>query len=89
MVTTYAEWKRAILKEQAKLSDVSEYLNASGKERICVFDTLGNLSDFYATPEELLDWIETKENLDAEEIEHHESNHASAALNALRKIVRQ
>ena len=87
MVTTYDEWKKAVLKEYTKLSDVSVYLNDSGKERIRVFDTLGNLSDFCATPEELLNWIETKENLDAEEIAHLESKHASSALNALRKIV--
>ena len=89
MVTSYAEWKQSVSKEKAKLSDVSEYLNDSGKERVRVFDTLGNLADFCATPEELLKWIESKEELGAEEIAHLESKYASAALNALRRIVSQ
>ena len=48
-VTNYTEWKSAVSDERRKLVEVSCYLNEDGKERMRVFDTLGNLAAFCGT----------------------------------------
>lgn len=87
--TNYVEWKQAVNAEYAKLTEVSYYLNEKGRERLNAFRTLDNLADFCATPDELLAWIDSKEELDRYDIANLESGHAHHAINALRRIVNQ
>ena len=89
MVTNYEEWKAALSAEQRKLQEVSYYLNDDGKERLRVFDTIGNLAYFCATPEELLSWIESRDNFDKYDVAAVESRHASLVIKALRKIAKK
>lgn len=89
MVTNYAEWKAAVAAEHKKLVDVDLFLNDDGKERMRVFDILGTLASLSATPEELLAWIESKEDLDKSEVAAVESDHARLAIKALRNIAKK
>ena len=68
MVTNYIEWKAAVTAEHKKLVEVSYYLNADGKERMRVFDILGTLSSLCRTPDELLGWIESREDFDESDV---------------------
>ncbi|MCI7157977.1 MAG: hypothetical protein MR999_00915 [Flintibacter sp.] len=88
MVANYAEWKSAVTAEHKKLVDVDLFLNDDGKERMRVFDILGTLASLSVTPEELLAWIESKEDFDKSEVAAVESDHARLAIKALRKIVK-
>ena len=86
MVTNYAEWKAAVTAEHKKLAEVSYYLNDDGKERMRVFNILGNLAAFCGTPEELLAWIDSREDFDQNDVAAVESDHATLAIKSLRKI---
>lgn len=88
MVTNYAEWKAAVAAEHKKLVDVDLFLNDDGKERMRVFDILGTLASLSTTPEELLAWIESKEDFDKSEVAAVESDHARLAIKALRNIAK-
>lgn len=88
MVANYAEWKSAVTAEHKKLVEVSYYLNDDGKERMRVFDTLGTLSSLCQTPDELLAWIESREDFDGSDVSAVESCHARLAIKSLRKIVK-
>ena len=87
-ITNYTEWKQAVLSEFTKLADVSYYLNENGTERMLAFDTLICLYQYCDTPEELLSWIENKEDLDENDIKSLNSGHVASAINALRRIAR-
>ena len=89
MVTNYAEWKAAVAAEHKKLVDVDLFLNDDGKERMRVFDILGTLASLSTTPEELLAWIESKEDFDKSEVAAVESDHARLAIKALRNIAKK
>lgn len=88
-VSNYSEWKSAVTAEHKKLVEVSYYLNDDGKERMRVFDILGTLASLSVTPEELLAWIESKEDFDKSEVAAIESDHARLAIKALRNIVKK
>lgn len=88
-VSNYSEWKSAVTAEHKKLVEVSYYLNDDGKERMRVFDILGTLASLSVTPEELLAWIESKEDFDKSEVAAVESDHARLAIKALRNIVKK
>ena len=87
-VTNYTEWKQAVVAEHKKLAEVSYYLNENGKERMAVFDTMSGLANYCDTPEELLAWFDSKEDLNKYEVAYLESGHAAPAISALRKIVK-
>lgn len=89
VVSNYSEWKSAVTAEHKKLVEVSYYLNDDGKERMRVFDILGTLASLSVTPEELLAWIESKEDFDKSEVAAVESDHARLAIKALRNIVKK
>lgn len=88
-VTNYTEWKSAVSGEHRKLVEVSYYLNEDGKERMRVFDTLGNLAAFCGTAEELLAWIESREDFDQSDVSAVESCHARLAIRSLRNIAKK
>ncbi len=88
-VSNYSEWKSAVTAEHKKLVEVSYYLNDDGKERMRVFDILGTLASLSVTPEDLLAWIESKEDFDKSEVAAVESDHARLAIKALRNIVKK
>ena len=84
----YEEWLQAVNTEHRKLSEISYYLNEKGVERMRAFETLGNLADFCATPQELLAWIDGKEGLDKDDVANLESSHIMLAISALRRIAK-
>ena len=88
MVKTYQEWKEAVVKEHDKLHAVLDYLTPDGKERMLVFGTLLNLDCYCSSAKELLEWIETKEGLEREDIKYLASPHASQPISALRRVVK-
>ena len=49
-----------------------------------VFDTLGTLSSLCQTPDELLAWIESREDFDGSDVSAVESCHARLAIKSLR-----
>ena len=87
-VKNYEEWLQAINAEHRRLSEISYYLNEKGVERMRAFETLGNLADFCATPQELLAWIDGKEGLDKFDVTNLESGHIMLAISALRRITK-
>ena len=89
MVTNYAEWKAAVAAEHKKLAEVSYYLNDNGKERMRVFSILANLAQFCNAPEDLLAWIESRDEFDKYDVSAVESGHATLAIKSLRKIVKK
>lgn len=87
-VTNYAEWKQAVSSEHKKLFNVSYYLNENGKERMNAYDTLLGMSELCRTPEELVEWIDSKEGLGKHDAAYLESGHVSPAIAALRRIIK-
>lgn len=86
MVTTFEEWKAACEKEHSKLTEVTHFLNENGKERMLVFGLMINLAGYCSSAEELLEWIETKEGLEKEDLLLLDSHHARAPISSLRKV---
>ena len=88
MVKTYPEWKAAVISEHDKLTAVQYYLNQDGKERMLVYGMLLNLDCYCSSAKELLEWIETKDELEKEDIKLLDSPHAVQPVNALRRVVK-
>ena len=88
MVKTYPEWKAAVISEHDKLTAVQYYLNQDGKERMLVYGMLLNLDCYCTSAKELLEWIETKDGLEKEDIKLLDSPHAVQPVNALRRVVK-
>lgn len=86
MVQNYAEWKEAVKKEYSRLSDVIDYLNDSGMERLRAFKTLSEMAEFNQTAAELLDDIRDSASEEIYVKKTLESVHASGALRALNRI---
>lgn len=85
MVQNYAEWKEAVEKEYSRLSDVIDYLNYSGMERLRVFRTLSEMAEFNQSAADLLEDIRTSaKRVDVKKMM--ESFHAGRALKTLEKI---
>ena len=76
MVKTYDEWKAACENEHFRLSEMSYYLNPNGKERMLAFGLLLNLTGYCDSGKERLDWIDTKDGLQKEDIKLLETGHA-------------
>jgi hypothetical protein len=89
MVKTYDEWKAACENEHFRLSEMSYYLNPNGKERMLAFGLLLNLTGYCDSGKELLDWIDTKDGLQKEDIKLLETGHASHLIHSLRRVVEQ
>lgn len=88
MVKTYQEWKEAVVKEHDKLHAVLDYLTPYGKERMLVYGMLLNLDCYCSSAKELLEWIDTKEGLEREDIKYLASPHANKPISALRRVVK-
>ena len=86
MVQNYAEWKEAVEKEYSRLSDVIDYLNDSGMERLRVFKTLSEMAEFNQTAAELLNDIRTSEKEEVDVKMMVESFHAGRVIKTLEKI---
>ena len=87
-VKNYEEWLQTVNTEHRKLSEVSYYLNEKGIERMRAFETLSDLADFCATPQELVAWIDGKEGLGKNDMANLESGHIMPAISALRRIAK-
>ena len=88
MVKTYQEWKEAVVKEHDKLHGVLDYLTPYGKERMLVYGMLLNLDCYCSSAKELLEWIDTQEGLEKEDLKLLVSPHASQPISALRRVVK-
>ena len=88
MVQNYEEWKAAVEKEYSRLSDVIDYLNDSGMERLRVFKTLSEMAEFNQTAAELLDDIRNSEKEEEDVQKMMESFHAGRATKTLEKIAK-
>ncbi len=88
MVQNYEEWKAAVEKEYSRLSDVIDYLNDSGMERLRVFKTLSEMAEFNQTAAELLDDIRISEKEEEDVQKMMESFHAGRAIKTLEKIAK-
>ena len=87
-VKNFEEWVQTVNTEHRNLSEISCYLNEKGIERMRSFETLSNLADFCATPQELVAWIDGKEGLDKDDVANLESSHIMLAISALRRIAK-
>ena len=67
-IATFEEWVESIRAEYAKLGEVSYYLNEKGQERLSTFSTLLCLAAYCSDASELVEWIDSKENLNKHEI---------------------
>lgn len=85
-VENYTEWKEAVQTDLSQLRAVEFYLNDAGKERKFVMITLLNLADFCDTATELLEWIESRKDMDWYENMLLSSYHAKSPIRRLRKI---
>lgn len=88
MVQNYVEWKEAVEKEYSRLSDVINYLNDSGMERLRVFKTLSEMAEFNKTAAELLNDIRTSEKEEVDVKRAAESFHAGRAIKTLEKLAK-
>ena len=86
MVQNYAEWKEAVNKEDRRLSDVRDYLNNYGMDRLKAFRTLNELTYFCQTASELLEEIRTSKK-DKDMKKALESAHALGPIKRLEWIV--
>lgn len=87
-INTYNDWRKAVSNETKKLLDVDPWLSEEGKERLRVFDTLGDLSYFYQSANDLVQDIDSDApNLTDTEKKAVRSHHAAAALKSLRNLV--
>ena len=89
MVQSFEEWKKACENEHFRLSEMSYYLNQNGQERMLAFGLLLNLTGYCDSADELLDWIESKEGLEREDIRLLETDHANHLIHSLRRLVEQ
>ena len=77
-IKTFEDWKYSVEKERKKLREVKDYLNETGLERYETYSLLDDLSCYCETPQELLQWIESKEGMEEYDIKHPEcASHAS------------
>lgn len=86
-ISTYNDWRQAVSDETKKLLDVDPWLNESGKERLRVFDTLGDLAYFYQSAGDLVrDTDSDSDDLTEQKKKAVKSPHAAAAIKALRRL---
>ena len=88
MAQNYAEWKEAVEKEYSRLSDVIDYLNDSGMERLRVFKTLSEMAEFNQTAADLLNDIRASEKEEEDVQKMMESFHAGQAIKRLQMIAK-
>lgn len=87
MINTYNDWRKAVSNETKKLLDVDPWLNEEGKERLRVFDSLGDLAYFYQSANDLVQDIDSdSSDLTETEKKAVRSQHAAAAIKALRRL---
>ncbi len=86
-INTYNDWREAVANETKKLLDAFPWLSEEGKERLRVFDTLGDLSYFYQSANDLVQDIDSDSpDLTGTEKEAVKNKHAAAAIKALRRL---
>lgn len=68
-ITTFEAWTEAVRAEYLKLADVHQYLNEAGLARYYAYANLYDLANFCTSAAELVEWIDSKEGLDAHQIE--------------------
>ena len=88
-IKTFEDWKCSVEKERKKLREVKDYLNETGLERYETYSLLDDLSCYCETPQELLQWIESKEGMEEYDIKHLECGHAALPVSALRRLTKK
>ena len=87
-IQSYEDWKEAVAKEDRRLSDVQDYLNKAGMERLLAFRTLQDMACFSETAEDLLEEIAAIINKpDEDSRKALASVHARGPVRALERIV--
>lgn len=88
MVTTFIEWKDFCVQEYEKLHGVIDYLTAEGKEKMLVYGLMMNLACYCDSAAELAEWIETKKDLEKEDLKLLESVYANRPISHLKKVAK-
>lgn len=83
---TFHEWKLAVQDSQRKLRELDYYLNDLGLQRLSTFSLLAEMAAVCADARELLAWIDSKEELNPEEIADLASGQAALPIRRLRQI---
>lgn len=86
---TFHDWKLAVRDTQRKLRELDYYLNDLGLQRLRIFSLLADMAAFCDDARELLAWIDSKEELDPEEIADLASGQAAPPIRRLRLIAEQ
>lgn len=86
MCNTFAEWKESVKEEWRKLDAVADYLNYDGQQRKAVFGQLRNMACFCSDAKELVEWIDSRDNLTIRENHLLNDPHAVSPIQRLRFI---
>ena len=63
-ITTFETWTEMVKTEALKLYDVHQYLNEKGRTRYYAYRNLYDLAVFCSSAAELIEWIDSKEELE-------------------------
>ena len=63
-ITTFEAWTEMVKAETLKLYDVHQYLNEKGRARYYAYRNLFDLAVFCSSATELIEWIDSKEELE-------------------------
>lgn len=83
---TFHDWKLTVQDTQRKLRELDYYLNDLGLQRLRIFSLLTDMAAFCDDARELVAWIDSKEELNPEEIINLTSNQAAPPIRRLRQI---
>lgn len=87
-VITYTDWLLAVKEQSAKLRAVMPYLNEDGKRRFRAYNALAEMAAF-CDARELVEWIDSKDGLDEDDVADLECLHVAGAIRKLREIAAQ
>lgn len=86
---TFHDWKLTVQDTQRKMRELDYYLNDLGLQRLRLLTLLADMAAFCDDARELVAWIDSKEELNPEEIINLTSNQAAPPIQRLRQIAEQ
>ena len=89
-IATFDAWTEMVRAEYQKLYDIAEYLNEKGLARYYAYCNLYDLASFCTSAAELVEWIDSKEGMSANQIEALSlEGPAARPIGKLRRIAEQ
>ena len=85
----FTAWQESVRAEEQRLLAVEPYLNADGKARLAAYGVLAQMAGLCSGAGEMIEWLESQNDLDDPAVVCLENEHADAPLRALRLIARR